>query len=281
MRAIWTHIAVAAVLVTAATAAYSQQPVGGRGIDEGRASELAPLDQRARLTVRDVPLETALARLYQTSGVSVSFSPSRLPPRLRVSCYCANVTVRRALETLLQNTSFSFREIEDGYILIVDRPPPPKAAAATPTSKVAARPYPAVEQANEVRLANAPPPIATGTVAGTVTGQDGKPLAGAQVFIQGAAGRIVTDMDGRFVVGAVTLGSQSLRASFPGYAEARRTVRVVPDPVTNVTLSLTPLPVELEGVVAVGYGTARRRDLTGAVGSVSTSQMPPSFFILP
>jgi TonB-dependent starch-binding outer membrane protein SusC len=274
MRAIWTHIAVAAVLVTAATAAYSQQPVGGRGIDEGRASELAPLDRRARLTVRDVSLETALARLYQSSGVSVSFSPSRLPARLRVSCYCDNVTVRRALETLLQNTSFSFREIEDGYILIVDRPPPPKEAVATPGSKVAARPYPAVEQASEVRLASAPPPISTGTVAGTVTGQDGKPLAGAQVFIQGAAGRTVTDADGRFVAGAVTAGSQSLRASFPGYAEARRTVTVVPGPVTNVSLSLTPLPVELEGVVAVGYGTARRRDLTGAVGSVSTSQMP-------
>jgi TonB-linked SusC/RagA family outer membrane protein len=110
---------------------------------------------------------------------------------------------------------------------------------------------------------------ATGTVSGVVTGTGGRPLAGANVSVAGTTRGSQTSADGRFSITGVPAGSRTVRASFAGYTEATRTVTVAAGQTATMNVTLTAQAVQLEGVVATGYATQRRQDVTGAVVGVA------------
>lgn len=104
---------------------------------------------------------------------------------------------------------------------------------------------------------------------GTVTAkEDGLPLAGVNVSVQGTSGTaIITDENGRFSM-KVPQG-KSLVFSFIGFTSVVK--EVSNNSVLNVTMeSNTNL---LDEVVAIGYGSMKRSDLTGAVSSISSDKM--------
>ena len=113
----------------------------------------------------------------------------------------------------------------------------------------------------------------TGTVAGTVLdAQSARPLSDVVVTITGTARRAVTDAAGRFSITQVPAGARTVSASRPGYTGSA-TVTVTAGATADVTLRMRAADVRLQGVVAVGYGSVRRRDVTGAVSSVSTESL--------
>jgi TonB-linked SusC/RagA family outer membrane protein len=102
-------------------------------------------------------------------------------------------------------------------------------------------------------------------VSGIVTSaDDGRPLPSVAVSIEGTDISIVTASNGRYTLRAPN-GSATLVFSNIGYAEQR--VPIENRSVINV--SLVAEAIALEGIVAIGYGTQQRRDVTGAVASVS------------
>jgi TonB-linked SusC/RagA family outer membrane protein len=107
---------------------------------------------------------------------------------------------------------------------------------------------------------------ATGQVTGSVTSTEGAPLAGASVSVNGQGA--LTNAQGRFTIPAVTSGTRTINAGLIGYSAQSRQISVVAGQTVTVNFQLSPSAVELEGVVAVGYGTARSQDVTGAVASV-------------
>ena len=114
---------------------------------------------------------------------------------------------------------------------------------------------------------------ATGTITGIVTGTNGQPVVGASVAVAGTTRGDQTGADGRFTITAVPVGSRSIRATFAGYNEATRTVTVAAGQTVSANITLTAQAVQLEAVVAVGYGTVRRRDLTGSIGTVTAEDL--------
>lgn len=104
------------------------------------------------------------------------------------------------------------------------------------------------------------------TITGKIIDENGDPVIGASIMVPGTSIGTITDIDGRFSI-QVPLGS-NVQISFIGYTTQNLTVR---NSVMNVTL------VEdskvLDEVVVVGYGTQRRRDLTGSVASVNSNQI--------
>lgn len=106
-------------------------------------------------------------------------------------------------------------------------------------------------------------------LSGIVTSEsDGKPLPGATVLVQatGPPDRhkgTTTDAEGRFQLTAAP--NATLQVSFIGY----QTRSVAVGSRTELTISLATDASNLSEVVVVGYGTQKRRDLTGSVGSVS------------
>src|SRR5215210_2284584 len=102
----------------------------------------------------------------------------------------------------------------------------------------------------------------------TVTGRvadnkDNSPLVDATVSVVGQSVSAKTKTDGSFTIN-VPAGSNQLRITYIGYTD--QTVNVSSS--NNVTVTMTASSQNLNEVVVIGYGTARRRDLTGAVASV-------------
>lgn len=100
------------------------------------------------------------------------------------------------------------------------------------------------------------------SLSGRVTDTEKRPVEGASVQVKGKTMSTLTDADGAFSLSA-TIGDV-LQISFVGYTPQEISV-------TNqnpLAVLLMRANNDLDEVVVIGYGTARKRDLTGAVGSV-------------
>lgn len=102
------------------------------------------------------------------------------------------------------------------------------------------------------------------TITGKVTSSDdGLPLPGVSVVVQGTSKGTVTDVEGLYSID-LSLTESTLVFSFVGY----KGQQVVIGERTSVDVVLQIDEHTLEEVVVIGYGTVRKSDLTGAVSSV-------------
>jgi tonB-linked outer membrane protein, susC/ragA family len=99
-------------------------------------------------------------------------------------------------------------------------------------------------------------------VSGTVTDENGEPLIGASVFVKGTTDGVITDMDGKFTLNMPA--DAILTVSYIGYLQQE----VVVGNRNSITVTLQPDTTALEEVVVIGYGTVKKKDLTGSVASV-------------
>ena len=106
--------------------------------------------------------------------------------------------------------------------------------------------------------------ISAQTVKGVVTDNTGEPIIGASVMEVGVAGNGgVTDIDGNFTVNLKGKGNK-LKITYIGMKS--KEVNVAGK--TNITVKLEDEANSLNDVVVIGYGTVRKKDLTGAVATV-------------
>jgi TonB-linked SusC/RagA family outer membrane protein len=105
------------------------------------------------------------------------------------------------------------------------------------------------------------------TVSGTVTGASNIPLAGVTVMVKQSQKSATTDAGGKFSLEAVK--GQTLVISSVGYD----TKEVVVGNERNVLLALNVNNFLLSDVVVVGYGTQRKKDLTGSVSSLNVADL--------
>lgn len=105
-------------------------------------------------------------------------------------------------------------------------------------------------------------------ISGTVVGPDGNPIPGVSVVLQGTTTGATTNMDGEFKL-EIPVDAQTLVFSFVGMKTQE--VPVAGKTVFNITL--LEETIGLEEVVAIGYGTQRKADLTGAVSTVAPDNL--------
>jgi len=110
-----------------------------------------------------------------------------------------------------------------------------------------------------------------GRIAGAVTTQQtGAPLTGATVTLAGGSLGAVTGSDGRYLIAGVPPGTYRVRARLIGYGTVEDTgVVVTAGETANLDFQLQAQAIQLDAVVAIGYSTVQKRDVTGAVASVS------------
>lgn len=105
------------------------------------------------------------------------------------------------------------------------------------------------------------------TVTGVVMAEgEPDPVIGANVIVKGTTLGTITDFDGNFTLQANA--GDVLLVSYMGYKS--KEVKASTQP---LTITLQPDNVMLEEVVAIGYGTMKRSDLTGAITSVSAEDL--------
>lgn len=99
---------------------------------------------------------------------------------------------------------------------------------------------------------------------GKVIDETGAPLPGATIRIKGTSVGTVTDLDGIF---SIDVESESvLQISYLGYLLQEITV----NDQSEIAVQLVPDATQLDELVVVGYGTQKRSDVTGAIGSVKS-----------
>ncbi|MDR3267635.1 MAG: TonB-dependent receptor [Tannerella sp.] len=109
-------------------------------------------------------------------------------------------------------------------------------------------------------------------VTGTVTDANSEPIIGANVIEKGTTNGSITDVDGKF---SLTVSDNAvLQISFIGYV----TQEIAVGNRTILEITLAEDSQALDEVVVVGYGTARKKDLTGSVvrADLTSLQESPS-----
>ncbi|NDW13348.1 TonB-dependent receptor [Bacteroides sp. 214] len=106
------------------------------------------------------------------------------------------------------------------------------------------------------------------TIRGKIVDELGEPLIGVSVYVKGTSIGSITNVDGEFSF-SIPAGVKTLEASYVGYTT--QTITVGNN--VNFNIQMKPDNLALEEVVVIGYGTVKKRDLTGAVSSVKNEDI--------
>jgi TonB-linked SusC/RagA family outer membrane protein len=183
-------------------------------------------------------VEKVLKLIKKQSGYSYLYDDDAISKTSKIDVDVANGTVEQALDQCLKNLPLTYQIFQKTIV-------------------IKARPEMATAQT-----------VALQTVHGTVTDEKGQVLPGVTVKVKNTSIGAVTDVNGKYSLKDVE-GSGTLVFSSIGY----NTQEI---PIGNrelIDIKLSESSKALESVVVVGYGTQKRVDLTGAVGSVSDKQL--------
>ncbi len=117
---------------------------------------------------------------------------------------------------------------------------------------------------NSIAFAQAAPQERT--VTGNVIDEMGLPMIGVSVKVKGSKSAAITDFDGNFTVKAQP--NDILEISYIGYV-----AKSVKAANAQLSIKMEPNMSNLDEVVVVGYGTVKRRDLTGAISQVKSAEI--------
>ena len=190
------------------------------------------------MDVDNVTLKDAFRVIEDNSNYVFFYNADQVKLDERVSLRVENKSIEEILNELFQDKPIDYKVIDRRIVLF------PKGANGTEM----------MEQKQPVH--------------GKVTGEDGEPIPGATVMIKGTTQGTITDSDGLYNLSDVP-GNATLVFSFVGMHTLEMAVNG--EPLINVILSEEA--IGLDEVVAIGYGSQRKRDLTGSVSSISTDDI--------
>ena len=200
-----------------------------------------PLEHTVTVALERVPLKVALDEVARRAGVRIAYSGRVVPLERSVSVRLDAVPIRVALDRLLQGTGAVPTVDRTGQILLVSGAPKGE------------------RQTGSI----------TGTVRDAVTGT---PLPNARVALVGTRFSVESRADGRYTIGDVPPATYRIRAQLVGYIPAEANAVVQDGQQAVVDLPLQQSAIELNPVVAIGYATVQKHDLTGAVSSISADE---------
>ncbi|WP_197084164.1 TonB-dependent receptor [Sphingobacterium sp. Ag1] len=190
--------------------------------------------QQIKLSVTNGNLKEILASISKQSGYHILYLQKDVINKNLISVHLTNVSLPEALKKTLENTGLHY--VMRGKQILIEK----EKQNLIVTQGI-------LEQQKQI--------------SGTVTGTDGKPIAGATIQnLQG--GLTSTDEQGNFSLKAKE-GDQLL-IRFMSYQDQQ----IVVSALLKYQIKLTPKVDQLEEVVVVGYGTAKKSNLTGAVTTV-------------
>src|SRR5436190_1907617 len=204
--------------------------------------DAAVFRKQISLDLHDVSLADALSTIAERAGLRLTYSAAVVPLDTRVTFGAANLTVGAVLSAVLYDVGVDVLLTSRGQAALVKR--------------------------------GALDGFQGGTVTGRVTDSlSGQGIAVATVSVVGTSLSARSAEDGAYRIPDVPVGEHTVKVVRIGYRPVTKPVTVLPDQEATVDFALTPQATQLEEVVAIGYGTTERRELTGAVSSVTGDQV--------
>lgn len=204
------------------------------------------LDRQVDLSVNSISLEKVLKKLEKSADIKFIYSNSIIDASQKVSVNAQGEMLKAVLDRLLLPKNIRYRVVNDCIALSYDE-------LNTPLR------MPVPELKDHISVV-APRLVITGIV----SDPGGNALPG--VTVQAKAGRkgTVTDASGRYSL-EVSSANDTLIFTYIGYN--RLEVPLAGKTTLNVTID--PTSQSLNDVVVVGYGTQKRKDLTGSISTIS------------
>jgi TonB-dependent SusC/RagA subfamily outer membrane receptor len=209
---------------------------------------------RVSVALRNEPLKVALKQIEAQSIFKFAYTESKLQDYKDVFLPKRERSVKRTLEILLARTNLSF-VVKSNTIILVERKDP--AGGSLPSAPL--------EDEFERQVESNRTEYYKRVITGIITNEKGEPLVGATVTEKGTSNSTVTKEDGRFSINTVKADA-TLVISYVGYD----TKEIGAGGQSSISVSLLQTNSTLNDVVVVGYGLSRRKDVTGAVASVSS-----------
>lgn len=191
--------------------------------------------QNISLTLNNVTVKQAMDTLKKQSGYSFVFSSEDVDTKKKVSVDADDQKVEEVVRQILDGQSVTY-EIKGKNIVV-------RSIAQTSSSQQKK------------------------TITGTIVDPSGMPVIGANVMVKGTTNGTITDMDGNFSL-EVTSGA-TLIVSYIGFANQE--IKIGNQTVLSITLKEDA--EALDELVVVGYGTMKKKDLTGAINHVDASKL--------
>lgn len=117
-------------------------------------------------------------------------------------------------------------------------------------------------------LGNAKAQDSSFAINGKVVDLNGEALMGVTIKLKGTTTGTITDYNGFFKIMA-EVKNPTLLFSYMGY----QTLEIIPDKFSNLKITMTEDSRKLDELVVVGYGTQRKKDLTGSVSVIKTDEI--------
>ena len=171
-----------------------------------------------------------------------------LPKDKRISIRVDNASLDEVMEKILQNTLLTYKKLNDNLIVITN---------------------------DEINNNNAGNTIAV-TVTGSVSNSKGEPLPGVTVQEKGTSNATVTKENGTFSLSVA--GSRSVLVfTYVGYISQE----IAAPADNNISITLQEGEANLNEVVVIGYGSRKKKDITGAVSFVNSKDIEKSTALTP
>lgn len=200
--------------------------------------------QKITLKEKNISMERIFEEIRRQTGFQFFYADEtvRNAKRIDVAVKKENLTV--VLETIFKEQALDYT-ISDNTIIV-------KRKASTPEKVL-----------NPVISLEIPPVV----VKGQVKDDKGQALAGVTVSIKGSNVATTTDINGNYLISVND--DATLVFSYVGFSSIEEKVMGR----TSINILLKPLERSMDEIVVVGYGTQRKRDLTGSVSSVKGEQV--------
>jgi TonB-dependent starch-binding outer membrane protein SusC len=210
-----------------------------------RAQEV--LNRPISLRGEKMELKEILNQIEKEAQVKFVYS-TKIQSGQRVSLHVTNRKLAAVLDEVLKPIDIAYEVIENRILLRKSKPETQEPTGFIP---------------REVTL-----PVDR-TLSGRVTDESNAGLPGVSVVLKGTQRGTTTDEEGRFQLAVPDGGSPVLVFSFVGY----QSQEVPLGNQSTINLSLLPEDKLLNEVVVVGYGSVKRKDLTGAVAQIDSKDI--------
>lgn len=214
------------------------------------------------LSVQDRPLKEALRKIEMQTGLKFFYLSSQIDTDRKVTIEAQDIPLNTVLNNLFRDTGISYSFT--GKQIILKRPDKGSETGSADPIFVPE----ADDVIKTVVIDMAPQIVSLLRLTGQVLNEERQPLPGVNVLIKGTTNGTTTDVQGNYSL-EVENENATLVFSFIGYQSQE--VQVSSRTVINV--SMVPDVTSLAEVVVVGYGTVNKRDLTGAISSISSEQL--------
>ena len=192
------------------------------------------------LKMENASIETILSKIEKISEFHFFFRSDEINSNDKHTIDANEQSIDEVLNSLLKDSKLTYK-IFDKYIAIVSK-----------------------ENAN----GNIESLIQQKAISGKVTDKTGVALPGVSVVVKGATTGVITDNNGNYSLSNIPENA-TLQFSFVGM----KTQEVAVMGKSSINVSLEDETISLDEVVAIGYGTQRKGNLTGSVSSVNSDKL--------